>query len=118
MARGDEAKAGDGRDNDVEATEGDVMAKHIDNNHDDQVSVEEGAVLTKMVVQMEVMVGDLIVVHRGGDAIHATVDDEAEFTKKVGTTEGLHTMEGFRMTNLDRVDHATIDEVYSEHLFQ
>ena len=36
MARGDEAKAGDGRDNYVEATEGDVMAKHIDNNHDDQ----------------------------------------------------------------------------------
>ena len=100
MARGDEAKAGDGRDNYVEATEGDVMAKHIDNNHDDQVSVEEGAVLTKMVVQMEVMVGDLIVVHRGGDAIHATVDDEAEFTKKVGTTEGLHTMEGFTAFSL------------------
>jgi hypothetical protein len=67
----------------------------LTNNHDDQVSVEKGAVLTKM----EVTVGDLIVVHRGGDAIDATVDVEAELTKKVGTTEGLHTMEGFIMTN-------------------
>jgi hypothetical protein len=60
---------------------------------------------------------------RGGNAIHATVDaveeayvikdntssdgirvqvnDEAEFTKKVGPTEGPHTMEEF--------DHATVD---------
>jgi hypothetical protein len=32
--------------------EGDVMAKHIDNEHDDQVPVEEGAELTKMLDQM------------------------------------------------------------------
>jgi hypothetical protein len=51
--------SGDDRDTAVEVTEGDVMAKYIDNNHDDQVSVEDGAVLTKMLVQMEVTVGDL-----------------------------------------------------------
>ena len=44
------------------------------------------------------------------DGIRVQVDDEAELTKKVGTTEGLHTMERFIMTNRDRVDHATIDE--------
>jgi hypothetical protein len=44
------------------------------------------------------------------DGIRVQVDDEAELTKKIGTTVGLHTMEGFVMTKHDRVDHATIDE--------
>ena len=34
--------------------EGDVMANHIDNEHDDQVPVEEGVELTKMLDQLEV----------------------------------------------------------------
>ena len=34
--------------------EGDVMAKHVDNESDEKVPVEEGAELTKMLDQLEV----------------------------------------------------------------
>ena len=44
------------------------------------------------------------------DGIRVQVDDKAELTKQVGTTEGLHTMEEIIMTNQDRFDHATVDE--------
>jgi hypothetical protein len=44
------------------------------------------------------------------DGINVQVDDGAELTKIVGTTEGLHTMEKILMTDQDRFDHATIDE--------
>jgi hypothetical protein len=63
----------DDLDNAVEATEGtdmskvdeeDVMAQHIDNNHDDKVRVDGGTVLPKMGDQMEVTWGDLTVQNR------------------------------------------------------
>jgi hypothetical protein len=52
----------------------------------------------------------LIKYNTSSDGIHVQVDDEAELTKKVGTTEGLHTMEEIIMTNQDRFDYATVDE--------
>ena len=48
-----------------------VMAKHIDNNLDDQAQVGGGAVLTKIVVQMGVRGCVLIVIYRGGNVTDA-----------------------------------------------
>jgi hypothetical protein len=63
----------------VQVTERGDMAK---------VPVEEGAVLTKMVDRMEVTWGDKIVLHRGGDAIHATVDVVGEVAVIKNITSG------------------------------
>ena len=45
-----------------------------------------------------------------GDGVRARVGDKAELTRQVGTAEGLHTIVKIMMANLNRVDHATIDE--------
>ena len=44
--------------------------------------------MTKMIDQMEVTWGDLTVLHRGGDAIHATVDVVGEVAVIKNITSG------------------------------
>ena len=100
-----------------------------------RVSIDEGADAAPVLVWEEVDMTEVVEdqcdvhvqVHYGGgvkddegayvietntirDGIHVQVDDGAELTKIVGTTEGLHTMEEILMTNQDRFEHATIDE--------